>query len=77
MTEHTISGSIGAWEESKNPSGFGSASVAATNGYRETPTWSLSVAPAAKAPTGTSLDRTRSPPSRLDHGLASSDLRYL
>lgn len=36
LTEHTIWDSIGIWEKSKNPSGFGSASVAGINGFRET-----------------------------------------
>jgi hypothetical protein len=53
LTEHTISDSIGAWGKSKNPSGCGSVSVAAINGFRETWTLSRNDAPAAKARIGT------------------------
>lgn len=53
LTEHTRTGSIGAWEESKKPSGYGFASVAAINGSRETQALSLSVVLAVRARTGT------------------------
>jgi hypothetical protein len=50
---------MATWGKLKNPSGFGFASVAAINGYRETPISSLNAVQVARVPIGIGLDRER------------------